>query len=232
MKKLLHDVYFRAGVLFFLFLSTAVFCYLLPEAKVSNESGVVQKLPEVIPGYYSVAVEKSEGEKKWLPDTTGFTKRLYYPNGSDKEKFLPISLSLIVSGGDERSLHRPEVCMDGQGWQITTKQVRSMELNGEKLEVMDLSLKRESNGKVIEAHYYFFWVGKDISTPHYRDMKLRSLWDNFTKNLNHRWAYPAVMVYVNPFDEEQRHELNWKKAEHFLQHALPVFHKQFGAVEE
>jgi len=181
MKKLVHDVYFRAGVLFFLFLSTAVFCYLLPEAKVSNESGVVQKLPEVI---------------------------------------------------DERSLHRPEVCMDGQGWQITTKQVRSMELNGEKLEVMDLSLKRESNGKVIEAHYYFFWVGKDISTPHYRDMKLRSLWDNFTKNLNHRWAYPAVMVYVNPFDEEQRHELNWKKAEHFFKHALPVFHKQFGAVEE
>jgi len=231
MMRRIDNVFFRAGLLLALCMGVAAFCFLLPDAKVSNEAGVVLELPEEVPGYFSKAVEMSDKEKEWLPSSTQYMKKEYFPEGADPEKYLPISLSLIVSGGDKRSLHRPEVCLDAQGWSIPSKRVRTLEVEGKRLEIMDLSLLRVSNGKEIEAHYYFFWVGRGINTPQYRDMTLYSLWDNFTKNLNHRWAYPGLFIYVNPH-EEDGHEKVWQEAQFFLRETLPVFHKEFGALEE
>lgn len=230
MKGLIQNIYFRTGLLLALCVGVAGFCFFLPNAGVSNQQGVVLNLPEEVPGFHSELVEMSEKEREWLPGSTKYLKRQYYPKGYDKERVAPVSMSLIVSGGDERSLHRPEVCMDGQGWQIPTKRVRKVEMDGKQIDVMDLYLKREVEGGVVEAHYYFFWVGMGISTAQYREMKLYSLWDNFTKNLNHRWAYPAVMVHVNP-QIKDRHEKAWLQAEYFIKHALPSFHKEFGAEE-
>ena len=121
--------------------------------------------------------------------------------------------------------------MDGQGWSIPSKTVRTLAIGDKQVELMDLSLKRVVNGKVIEAHYYFFWIGRGISTPSYRNMKWLSLVDNFTKNLNHRWAYPGIFVWVNPHATHPQEDA-WQRAQHVMSQVIPSFHKQFGAEEK
>lgn len=227
----MKSIYTRSGILLGLAITVAVFCFILPSAKVSNETGVVLNLPAEIPGLKSELIEMSAKEREWLPDTTRYIKRTYYPEGAQPSGFHSVNVSLIVSGGDERSLHRPSVCMDGQGWSIPSKTVRTLEVDGKQVEIMDLYLKRVSNGQMIEAHYYFFWVGRGISTPSYAKMKGISLWDNFSKNVNHRWAYPGVFLYVNP-DAEDPQGNAWARAQHVLKHTIPHFHKGFGAEEE
>ena len=61
-------------------------------------------------------------------------------------------------------------------------------------------------------------------------MKWLNLWDNFTKNLNHRWAYPGLFVVVNP-QTKAPHEDAWDRAQVIMKSALPFFHKEFGAKE-
>ena len=226
----MKSVYGRSGLLVGLSGAVASLCFFLPESKTSNETGIVLQLPEKLEGYDSVSVEMSQKEKDWLPSSTRSQKRCYFPHGSSPETLAAVQVSLILSGGDERSLHRPEVCMDGQGWSIPTKVVRSLELDGKQVEVMDLFLKRVVNGRVVEAHYYFFWVGRGISTPSYREMKWLSLVDNFTKNRNHRWAYPGVFLWVNPHAPQPQKDA-WFRAQHVLKQVIPSFHKQFGAEE-
>ena len=226
----MHNIFVRSGIVLFLCVGVACFCFFLPQAKVSNEAGVVLQLPEKVKGYSSVKVDMSQKEKDWLPGSTRYTKRTYYPEGASASSWAAISVSLIVSGGDERSLHRPSVCMDGQGWAIPTKMTRTFEVDGQEIELMDLFLKRVIDGQVYEAHYYFFWVGRGISTSSYARMKWLSLVDNFTKNVNHRWAYPGIFVHVHP-GVEDRHEHAWRRAKHVIQEVVPHFHKDFGAEE-
>jgi len=121
--------------------------------------------------------------------------------------------------------------MDGQGWDIPYKKVRPINIDGETLEVMDLELVREVNGQILKAHYYFFWVGMGTSTPSYASMKWMNMWDNFTKNLNHRWAYPGMFVYENPNAENPRLDA-WERGKVILKSAIPVFHKDFRTVEK
>lgn len=212
----------------FLTLSFAVigFCTLLPAAKVSNEVGVLLQLPETIGDLESKAVEMSKKEKFLLPDSTEYLKRTYFPVGQGTDSYNAISVSLIISRGDDRSLHRPAVCLDGQGWSIPHKQIKKLEIDGKTVEIMDLILDRDMNGKKLEAHYYYFWVGRGINTPSYGKMKLYSVWDNFTKNINHRWAYPGIFVYVNPHAENPQEDA-WQRAQVVIKGSLKHFHKDF-----
>jgi hypothetical protein len=110
--------------------------------------------------------------------------------------------SLVIAGHDSRSIHRPEVCLDGQGWTITDSRVREVKLlSGDVLRVRDLAIEREvllSNGTKLplRAHYVYWFVGADISTPSNLERQLLSLRDSVLRNVNHRWAYPSVIARV------------------------------------
>lgn len=223
--------YFRLSSLVALVGTTALLCFFIPEPEVSNETGVVLALPEYIDGYDSQLIGMGEKEKEWLPPSTRHIKRVYYKQGSRFDFSSKIEFSIVVSGGDERSLHRPEVCLNGQGWAIPKKEIRRMIHAGKILEIMDLSLTQVTNGKTVRGHYYFFWVGRGISTPNYSDMKWLNLWDNFSKNMNHRWAYPGIFVGVNEEAESPRQDA-WRRAQHILNASLSHFHLEFGAAKD
>jgi hypothetical protein len=59
------------------------------------------------------------------PDTT-FGRRSSYGGAS----MPPISASVVLMGADRTSIHRPEYCMTGIGWQILSQTVRSIEVPG------------------------------------------------------------------------------------------------------
>ena len=101
---------------------------------------------------------------------------------------------------------------------------------------MDLHLTRQieaEDGRThkIRAHYVYWWVGRDVSTPHSWQRLLLSAANNIFKNVNDRWAYPSVMVTVIG-DGPEADAAARERAFEFIRKVAPTFQKSLGAQEE
>lgn len=217
---------------------TLVLCQLFPNAATDPQTGMLLALPDEMKGHHVQVIQPSDDEKEWLPEDTGIMKRQYVPYGTQNERHKWLHATLILSGNDPRSLHRPEVCLDGQGWLITERKVMSIPINGQDLEVMDFTIERTEQTRSGEryqvlAHYVYWWIGKDRSTPHDWQRILYSDWDNLTRNINNRWGYPSVMVQVDPSmkPEEGHHEAR-QRAYRWIQKYAPMFQKSLAPADE
>lgn len=192
----------RAIILVALCGMTILLCQFSPQTKGGDEAGVLSELPMVAGGFIGVSEDPSDKERELLPADTIIKKREYHTPGGSIEHRDVAHAALVIAGNDTRSIHRPEVCLDGQGWTITSSTVREVKLiSGATLRVRDLAIEREvllpDRSKLpLRAHYVYWFVGNDISTPSNLDRQLISLRDSVLSNVNHRWAYPSVMARV------------------------------------
>jgi len=135
----------------------------------------------------------SLGERNILPSDTVVEKKRYMsPSGKT------IFVSIVLTGKERSSIHRPEGCIAGQGRTIVGKQVIVVPLlNRNPLDVKLLDLTREytspESGTVSVPQYYAYWfVGKDRETA---DNLARMFWmayDRVVRNVAHRWAYISL----------------------------------------
>src|SRR5690606_6084532 len=78
-------------------------------------------LPETLPGYTSAPEPVTRLELEWLPPDTTFGRRRYRnPEGFE------VFVSGVLMGTDRTSIHKPEYCLPGQGFQITTRSRRTI----------------------------------------------------------------------------------------------------------
>ena len=242
--KFLTQPMVRLVIFVILAIVTVLLCRFFPNAATNPESGLVIYLPEEYEGMKGEKQAMTDEEILWLPEDTTKLKMVYksadLPEGL--ASYRSISASLILSGSDSRSLHRPEVCMKAQGWVITKREVVNLETTGGELMVMDLYLFRHlrtedgsfrltENGEKIgqRAHYVYWWVGRDDSTPHAWERVLKSSMNNIFKNINDRWGYPSVFMMVDEQsgdDEDTREQIF-----SFIKKVAPMYQKSLGAVE-
>jgi len=180
---------------------TALLCHSSPAARGGDDAGVTAELPLVAGTYVGEAESQSDMEKKLLPGDTTQIKRTYRTPGRRVEERDVAHASLVIAGQDTRAIHRPEVCLPGQGWTITDSRVLPVELpTGQQLYVRDLSLERldqrSSDRRVLKAHYIYWFVGKDVTTTSDAKRQWLSFSDSVFRQVNHRWAYPSVMAFV------------------------------------
>jgi len=236
----------RAGIFVAVAIATVIFCYLFSNPNTNPEAGVVVWLPKDIPGYNGEMGYMGEQERKWLPSDTTYLKMTYKEKGMDENlaSYRALNATLIVAGSDSRSLHRPQVCLTAQGWAIAKKEVVALQTTGGELSIMnfhltrvirnqDGSMRRDDNGKkmVQRGFYCYWWVGPDDSTPYDETRVWKSVWNSIWKGKNERWAYPAVMVYVDErFPNVGEREAK-KRAYSFIKKYTPVFQKSLGAVD-
>ncbi|MDI1311033.1 exosortase-associated EpsI family protein [Prosthecobacter sp.] len=193
---------FRSFTLLALCCMTLLLCQFSPAMKGGDEAGVLAELPMVAGDFVGESEAPSEMEISLLPSDTIIVKRAYRTPGRSIGNRDLAQASLVIAGNDSRSIHRPEVCLDGQGWTLTDSRVREVKLfTGEVLQVRDLAIVREvllSNGTKmpLRAHYIYWFVGADVTTPSNLERQLLSFSDNILRNVNHRWAYPSVMAWV------------------------------------
>jgi len=133
----------------------------------------------------------SYGEYNVLPKDTVIFKKQYF-HARDPED--SVYAAVVLSGSDRTSIHRPELCMTGQGHVIASSEVIEVPLEGRgPIQVMVLNLTRDLPGGQSFTSYYAYWfVGKDKETPHHLE---RMVWmgrDRIFRNVAHRWAYIAV----------------------------------------
>lgn len=136
-------------------------------------------------------------ERQVLPaDTEGARRRYRTSDGRE------LACSVVLAGRDVTSIHRPELCLPGQGWQIeraVTEAVPTANVPGGVLSVMCMDAVRVATPPggqrgTWRALFVYWFIGKDRITPHHWERILWTAKDRVLHNRNHRWAYVLILV--------------------------------------
>jgi hypothetical protein len=168
-----------------------------PPLNIEPQSGVVMDLPVLVGDYLGKQGEITKIEYDLLPKDTEFARRFYTDSHGHQ-----INCSIVLSGAEQRSIHRPEGCLVGQGWTIVGQDNVPIPLaSGHKLVARKLSLERQytkDDGThiTVRAFYIYWFVGQNITTPSHFTRVLLSNWDRVVHNRAHRWAYVSVFSLI------------------------------------
>jgi len=193
---------------------------------IAPEAGVVMDLPTLVGEWWGTEEPVSPSELAMLPGDTEFAKRIYQDLRGDT-----LTAQVVLSGGEKRSIHRPEICLPAQGWTIQSGEVVPITLsNGRTLDVMKLTLTRQievapGERRTLKSYFLYWFVGKDTTTPYHWVRLAKTNWDMVTKKLQHRWAYVIVSAPVleglKPGSKSDVQTLDMLKD--FVRQAVPKF---------
>ena len=193
---------------------------------IAPEAGVVMDLPTLVGEWWGTEEPVSPSELAMLPGDTEFAKRIYQDLRGDT-----LTAQVVLSGGEKRSIHRPEICLPAQGWTIQSGEVVPITLsNGRTLDVMKLTLTRQietapGEQRTLKSYFLYWFVGKDTTTPYHWVRLAKTNWDMVTKKLQHRWAYVIVSAPVlegfKPGAKSDAQTLDMLKD--FVRQAVPKF---------
>jgi hypothetical protein len=135
----------------------------------------------------------SLGETRVLPADTLLLKKLYTnPEG------IKLTVSAVITGKEQGSIHRPQMCLTGQGYEIVSEKKMAVPITEKKnlgMEVLSI-VKRyhRPDGTVVEQPgvfaYWFAGKGRDTSSHVLR--VFYTMVDRIVFNRASRWAYIAV----------------------------------------
>ena len=143
-------------------------------------------------------------ERSMLPADTGLVRKYYSLPDSQSG----LHATIVLSGDDRSSIHRPQVCMTAAGHEIARERVIRIPLEGREkpLEVMVMDMARpftrEDGTQGAYASYYAYWfVGKDRETASHLARMAWMGYDRVFRGVSHRWAYIALSGGRDPVSE-------------------------------
>ncbi len=168
--------------------------------------------------------EVSEIERVVLPPDTGYSRKIYV---SLEDRSQQVFLSIVLTGRDRTSIHRPELCLVGQGWTIRGSFAHIFHYpgNGAGFPATVLRVEKEAvtpNGrvKVPQLFAYYFVGGDSVVATHWKRIALDA-WNRVAHGRSDRWAY--VVVQTGDSDGEAA---ALGRIQAILDGTLPVFQKQ------
>lgn len=147
------------------------------------------KLPE-LEGLTSEVIPPSESELHTLPADTQIDKRLY----TDADG-LQYAVSLVIGGRSKSSIHRPELCLPSQGFQMGNPH----DLRVGRIDWHCVSV--EKKGFSPNGFAYTFFNQEGFRTSSHLRRIFRDVWDRSVLGRIDRWA--MVTVYL-PFADDRR----------------------------
>jgi exosortase/archaeosortase family protein len=194
----------RTTVFLGLALLMALIDWVVPPLALVPQSGVVMELPGEVRmagagagKFYGFPAAVTPVERTLLPKDTEFARDNYTDFRGHN-----IFFSIVLSGVQQFTIHRPEVCLVGQGWVIDSHQdVPVMLDSGRALVVRNLLLHRQvidarGQSHLLQAYHMYWYVTDGIATPSYLRRDWMTVWDRVFQNRDHRWAYIAVMSAI------------------------------------
>jgi EpsI family protein len=168
-----------------------------PPLDLQPQAGVIMDLPTFVGDYFGKQGEITDVERRVLPKDTEFARRIYEDGRGHQ-----INCSIVLSGAEQRSIHRPEACLVGQGWTIIGQDNIPIPLaSGHKLTARRLTLERQvvvqsGDHVTLRAFYVYWFVGQNVTTASEMERVLLSNWDRVVHNAAHRWAYVSVYSLI------------------------------------
>jgi hypothetical protein len=171
---------------------TLLACGLFHDVEAKTEPGVIMNLPDSIGNYLGFETDVTESEHLILPRDTEFAKKRY--DGFDLPE---ITTEIVLSGAQRQSIHRPQVCLTGQGWAIQQEETIPIALaDGREQKVRKLTLVRTQDGVQIVGYFIYWFIGKDKTTDDHIERIFLTSWDRIVHRVNHRWAYVIVSAIL------------------------------------
>ncbi len=164
-------------------------------------------------------------EREVLPPDTGYSRKNYV---SLRDKRDQVFLSIVLSGRDRTSIHRPEICLVGQGWTIRGRTLHEFSVGGRQVPAMLLHIEREvtnARGEKVRvpALLAYWFVGADrVVASHWERVFYTSL-DRVRHLQAHRWAYVLMQTHAVDGDAAAL-----KRIDEVLAGTLPRFQEPIG----
>jgi EpsI family protein len=201
-----------------------------------SQAGLSMNLPEQFGEWQGTAGKVSAAELEILPEDTEFAKMNYWrPSAAAAGREDYVHCSIVLSGRDRTSIHRPEVCLVGQGWNIDASSERTVALRNEvDLAVRRLELSRELPDEVVQRALYYYWfVGGEVTTADHLERILLTAKSNVIENRNPRWAYVSVLSGVLPDSGGEDGGIGRTAAmlENFVARVTPEFQSAFATAK-
>lgn len=167
----------------------------------------------------------SIGEMKLLPDNTPIFRREYIREGSPA-----VQATVVFSGIERRSIHRPQICLVSQGNRITNeydyeiKTGPNTTLNVKILELQQ-SFEEDDGSKTFISSIYAYWLfnPERETNSHLRRFLYMAI-DNSLRNYRPRWGYVSITIVRDPRNPDA-----WKQQ---LNEFVPLFYPVIQDVRE
>ena len=141
-----------------------------------------------IDGCTSEPVAVSEAEREVLPDDTKFDKRCYVDEAGNL-----YNVTVVIGGRSKSSIHRPELCLPGQGFQMRSP--RTAEVGEDEWHLVTLARR---DAPEMGFAYTFFNQDGYRTSSHLRRI-FRDVWDRSVHGRIDRWV--MVTVHSSVADE-------------------------------
>ena len=197
-----------------------------PGVKTSSLPGSIRlqiDLPARVLDYESKPREVEKLVLDYLPLDTSFGTRNYRaPDGFE------LLLQGVLMGTDRTSLHKPEFCLGGQGWEIDYSSSLEEKVQIDRpvayeLPVMKLIANKEmvANGQKLKARgLYVYWF---VADGKYTARHTQRMWWMIKDLVRHgvlqRWAYISCFCVCAPGQEDAA----FARMKRFIAAAVPEF---------
>lgn len=160
------------------------------------ESGVFMTLPLQFGSYQGQPHDMTAIERNNLDPGVTLVRSQYM--SADRRM---IEATIIQSGVGGRTLHRPEVCLPGQGWSITDRIPVPMRLpSGRVIQATALRMFHDFGTepgvrKRVHGLNIYWYIGSDgtTSADYYDHIRIGYI-DAVFKNLSHRWSMASFFL--------------------------------------
>jgi len=185
----------------------------LPGVKTTPLAGSIRlevELPSDVMDYDSEPVPEPQIVLDYLPKDTSFGQRLYTaPNG------LQTMVNVVLMGTDRTSLHKPQFCLQGQGWRIDDNVSREVNVHLDRPCSYDLPVMKLLASRVVTLKgqqvplrgvYVYWFVAQDQFTAKHWQRMWWMARDLFRTGVLQRWAYVSCLSVCSPGQEEATFE--------------------------
>jgi hypothetical protein len=180
-------------------------------------------LPDQLPGYMCLVTTQATMVTTALPDDTSFGRCIY----TAKDGFQS-SANVVLMGTDRSSIHKPQVCLTAQGWQIDESASAADVIPMQApvpyaLPVMRLTATLQTDEEGTSRTYrgvYVYWFvdGSKLTAQHWQRMWWMAR-DLLLTGVLDRFAYIAYFSVCEPGQEQQTYE----RMKTLIQNTVPQF---------
>lgn len=184
-------------------------------------------LPVELPGYRSQPMPVAQVVLDMLPKDTTFGQRHYVGNDG-----FWIDTSVVLMGADRSSIHKPQICLVGQGWKIlksTPIKVKIDRPHPYELPVMKLDVTGEvtlNDGQRTRLNgvFLYWFVSQNQLTSDHWDRQYWMARDLIQHGLLQRWAYVTYFAVCR----EGLEGLAFERVKNLIVAGVPHFQKVAG----
>lgn len=183
------------------------------------------ELPEQVLDYKSEWVDPDKETLGTLPQDTSFGERIY--KGPDD---FQVQATVVLMGTDRTSLHKPQFCLEGQGYRIDPSVSQTTHVTVERPQPYELPIVElvstkdedvDGQRQTVRGIYVYWYVASDAlsaSTSGFERMKMMASKLLLTGVLQ-RWAYVSCFSRCAPGQEQATFE----RMKKFITAAVPEF---------